>query len=319
MNSVVMERYAVGPLADGVPFGATVTGLRREHLNDEAVRKALFDLWIDKGVLLFRDGDHTSEMQIELSRCFGEIARQVFKETWLEGNPDLVKVKYYPDDGSCYDVDGVRLGGYLAWHKDRIYTDSLNRGGILRPIQLSEHGGETGYLDQISAYDSLPEALKARIDGLHVVYAMDLNFENHKFLRPDNIRFVRGAKSFLSISDREYQYPRVLHPMVYTQAETGRKVLNVSPSFATGIYEIGGPEGDALLREVLAHCTAAGNTYFHAWLPDDMVLWDNWRTLHSSTGVPEQETRVMQRTTISGDYSLGRNLEGGEGLPKFDV
>jgi taurine dioxygenase len=39
------------------------------------------------------------------------------------------------------------------------------------------------------------------------------------------------------------------------------------------------------------------------------MLWDNWRTLHCCTGVPPEQTRVMQRTTISGDYALGRNLD----------
>jgi len=37
-----------------------------------------------------------------------------------------------------------------------------------------------------------------------------------------------------------------------------------------------------------------------------MVLWDNWRMLHCACGVPPEEKRIMRRTTIVGDYGLGR-------------
>ena len=51
-----------------------------------------------------------------------------------------------------------------------------------------------------------------------------------------------------------------------------------------------------------------------------MILWDNWRVLHSATGIPEDETRVMYRTTISGDYAQGRKLDfSKEDLPQYDA
>jgi taurine dioxygenase len=318
VSAKVMERYEVGPLQAGLAFGATVRGLQLVHLADDEVRRSLYDLWIDKGVVLFRDGDDSSEMQVELSKCFGRLERHTFKEVWVEGHPELVKVKYYPDDGNIYDVDGERVGGYLSWHKDLVYTDAINHGGILRPAQLPEHGGQTGFIDQIAAYAALPETLRAKIETLHVVYVMDLNQQHIRFSRP-TLKFIQGARSFKAISHREYQYPRILHPMVYTQEETGRKVLNISPWFAVGIYEIGGPDGEALLREAFDYCIDSG-PYFHDWRMGDMMLWDNWRVLHSALGVPPDETRVMQRTTISGDYALGRKLDAGaEDLAKFDV
>jgi taurine dioxygenase len=96
-------------------------------------------------------------------------------------------------------------------------------------------------------------------------------------------------------------------------------VLNVSPWFSLGIYELGGPEGEALLREVVGCCLDEANAYFHDWRMGDMMLWDNWRTLHCCTGVPADETRVMQRTTIAGDYALGRRLDGAGAAPQYDV
>lgn len=311
--------YRVSPLADGLPFGATVEGLEQAHLARPDVRKALFDLWIDRGVVHFRGG-HDAAFQIALSEVFGPLERHVFPEAWVDGQPELVDIKYWPDNGTVYTIDGEPRGGWLSWHSDRIYTDQINRGGILRPIKLPRSGGQTGYIDQISAYNRLPEALKARIEGLHVVYTMDIDASHQRFGVRHAVKLQHYAPSGARIAARKWHYPRVLHPMVFRQPETGRPVLNVSPWFALGIYEIGGLEGERLLAEVVDRCLDENLIYHHDWQADDMVLWDNWRTLHCSTGVEPDETRVMQRTTIMGDYALGRNLDGSAvDLPQVDV
>jgi taurine dioxygenase len=309
--------FDVGPLAEGLPFGATVSGLTRFHLRQGEVRRALFDLWIDKGVILFR-GEANSDMHVELSRCFGELEPHPFPEAAEPGHPELVKIKYYPEDGTCYDLGGEQRGGWLPWHSDLIYTARINRGGILRPVQLPQSLGLTGFIDQIAAWERLPAALRERIEGLHVVYTVDMDMSRHRFAHDGSVKCLRIASSGAAIARRMYSYPRVLHPIVFTQAETGRKVLNVSPGFADGIFELGGPEGDALLREVIAHCTEPAAAYHHDWRESDMVLWDNWRVLHCGSGVPPDQTRVMQRTTIAGDYGLGRRLDG-KADAEFDV
>jgi len=309
----------ISPLAPGLPFGAAIAGLTRDHLDDAAMRRRLGDLWIEHGVLLFRGGESSQAMHLELSRCFGELEPHPFPESRQAGAPDLVKIKFYPEDGSYYDIDGDLRGGWLPWHSDLIYTHRINHGGILRPVQLPQIGGETGFIDQIAAYDRLPESLRERIESLHVVYHVDVDMSLQAFVDQGHARLIRMAASGTQIEKRKFTYPRVIHPMVYTQAETGRKVLNVSPAFALGIYEDGTAAGDALLREVIAICTDPALAYVHAWQPDDMVLWDNWRTLHSARGVPIDQTRVMERTTIRGDYALGRPL-GLEGpVADFDV
>ena len=65
-------------------------------------------------------------------------------------------------------------------------------------------------------------------------------------------------------------------------------------------------EGDALLEFLADHSVSPANAYHHDWQPEDMVLWDNWRMLHSAVGVPVDAVREVHRTTIHGDYSLGR-------------
>ena len=317
--SSVAGACRVAPLSGSAHFGATVTGLTRGMLDRPDVRQTLKALWIEHGVLLFREGESTQDMHIALSRCFGPLEPHLFPESRQEGYPDLVKIKFYPDDGTCYEIDGQMRGGWLPWHCDLMYTHRINHGGILRPVQLPDSGGETGFIDQISAYERLPAALRERIEGLHVVYQVEIDMSQQPFANPGEVKLKRMAASGTKIEHRKFTYPRVIHPMVYTQAETGRKILNVSPGFALGIYEDGTARGDDLLREVIAICTDPATAYFHAWQDGDMVLWDNWRTLHCAKGVPPSQTRVMERTTIAGDYALGRPLGLDGPAVDFDV
>jgi taurine dioxygenase len=258
-------------------------------------------------------------MHIDLSRVFGELEPHLFAETRSEGNPDLVRIKFFPEDGTCHKVNGEPRGSWLPWHSDLVYNSQINHGGILRPVQLPSTLGHTGFLCQIAAYERLPQTLRERIEDLHIVYEVRINLGECPYTNAGDVELLRFAKSGGSIEKRRFTFPRVIHPMVYTQKETGRKVLNVSPTFSLGIYEDGGPEGDALLREVVEYCTDPELAYFHVWQEGDMILWDNWRVLHSATGVPPDETRVMERTTITGDYALGRKLGLDGPVANFDM
>ena len=135
------------------------------------------------------------------------------------------------------------------------------------------------------------------------------DFTQEKYGKPKGLKLVANTAVLRSMAERiDRDFPPVVHPMVYAQAETGRKVLNVAPTSAVGILEMPGSEGDALLEEVLSYALNPALAYHHDWQENDLVLWDNWRTLHCAEGVPEDCVRVMQRTTIAGDYALGRKL-----------
>jgi taurine dioxygenase len=296
----------IQPLSPRHSFGATITGLRRGDLDDVALRRRLHDLWIDKGVIVFRGVETSEDMHVSLSRCFGDLEVHPLKRAYAEGKPELIAVRYIPNESTTYLIDDKPRGACLPWHSDLVYVDRINHGGILKPIGMPKTEGETGFIDQISAYERLPENLKRRIEDLHVIYKLDLDISHQKFGKRHDVKLLRFGHSTQTIMDRAHLFPRVLHPMVYSQPDTGRKVLNVSPWFAVGIHGMEGPEGDALLAEVVEYCTDDSLAYYHQWREDDMVLWDNWRMLHSAAGVPADQIRDMVRTTIAGDYSLGR-------------
>ena len=303
---------SIKPLAENL--GLEVSGVDLDAPFDDGARKALQHAFTLAGILLFRRAGTSPEAHLALSRCFGELQRHPVRENWAAGYPELVDISYRPalQGGSTvalYHVDGKRLGGWLPWHSDLRYMSKINRGGVLRAITLPREGGRTGFVDQIAAYATLPESLRRRIDKLHVIYQLRSDFTQERFGKPENLTLITNAAALQSMAARiDQDFPPVVHPMVYVQPETGRKVLNVSPTSAIGIYEMPISEGDALLEEVLSYALNPALAYFHDWQENDLVLWDNWRTLHCAEGVPEDCLREMQRTTIVGDYALGRRL-----------
>jgi taurine dioxygenase len=68
-------------------------------------------------------------------------------------------------------------------------------------------------------------------------------------------------------------------------------------------------ESDALLTQLAEVLVDERHAYYHSWQANDLIVWDNWRVIHSAAGVPPDCARHAQRTTIMGDYKLGRYLD----------
>jgi taurine dioxygenase len=299
--------FETWPLSEDLDFGTVVRGLDADRLDDPATRSALYDLWIDRGLLVFEDGRADEDTHVALSEVFGAPEVHPLRDPAKPGRPELSDIRYDDVFGDVFEfADGEQRGAWLPWHFDLVYVDRINHGGILRPVVLPERGGETGFIDQIAAYASLPPDLQARIEGLDVLYRWDMDVTRQRFGATPGLHMRRMDPRAAKVMARPEGHPVVVHPMVFEQPETGRKVLNVSPWFALGIDGMEGPEGDALLEEVVRHAVDERGAYFHRWRAGDMVLFDNWRMMHCALGVPVGDRRHMQRTTIAGDYGKGR-------------
>ena len=155
--------YDVSPLPGQSAFGAVVTGVTPDDLDNLAFHRSIKELWTQVGVIVFRGLEGGEESHLRLSRIFGKLNDHPLFRGRPDYHPELIPLLY---DGrqELYEVDGKVVGAYLPWHSDLIYTDVINRGGILRPLELPERGGGmTGFIDRIHAYATLPDDLKARM------------------------------------------------------------------------------------------------------------------------------------------------------------
>ena len=93
----------------------------------------------------------------------------------------------------------------------------------------------------------------------------------------------------------------MVHPVVRTHPETGRRSLFVNPGFTSHIVELERAESDALLAFLHHHAVRPEFTVRYHWTTGDVGFWDNRSTQHSVVGDFGSERRVIQRVTLRGD------------------
>jgi taurine dioxygenase len=300
------------PLA---PFGAEIIGLDLEQpLSDETAAK-IRELWVEAGILLFRGAGTSADAHLRLSRVFGDPQPSATAKLNLQENPYLMALTNTPGDKSSktytvFEVNGQQRAGWLGWHWDQSFMPEIVRGAVLRMLEPAKVDGRTGFIDAIAAYDRVPATLKQRIKNLEVVYHFEGRQEMNRFGFPKDLKVVeRSTEANGAHAQFKLDFPPVVHPLVIAQRETDRKVLKLSPMHAQYVLGMDRAESDALLAELADILVNQRHAYYHTWQTNDLIVWDNWRVIHSATGVPPNCARNAQRTTIVGDYKMGRYLD----------
>jgi taurine dioxygenase len=300
-----MSAIDVRELEQGLPFGARISSLTPEDLADPSVRQQLNDVFEARGMIVFEDVEPTSRMQVQLSEVFGPLKDHPVKmvERVDQANmPGVITIR--TDPAACIvEIDGERLMNWQPWHFDHSYNDELNRAGVLRAQAIAAKGGRTGFCDGMQIYRDMDPKLREQAERISVLYTLDLHYARQMFGLPKTFREIqpKGEK----LLEFAKTLPRAIHPAVWTR-RTGEKVVHLSPYGARGIEGRETPEGHALLREIWENVERTLKPYYHSWKVTDMLIWDNWRMLHMACGCDPACDRVMQRTTIKGDYGLGR-------------
>ena len=136
--------------------------------------------------------------------------------------------------------------------------------------------------------------------------------EQNRFGFPRSLRVAqRNPKAEAALVQYRIDFPPVVHPLVITQRESGRKVLKLSPMHAQSILGMNAGDSDELLHELADHLVDARYAYFHTWQTDDAIIWDNWRSSTAppacrSTSSGSRSARRSSATTSSGATSIRR-------------
>ncbi len=315
-----MAGITVKDLDENLSFGALVEGLDREALADEAVRQQLRDLFVDRGMIMFRDVEPSAKMQVELSKVFGPLKDHPTTTTPRDEETGdtaegVIDMHYRPSDDvakgeGLVEMNGEVIARYSPWHFDHCYNDELNYAGVLRAPINAPTGGRTGFMDGIELYRQFPKELLEKLEGKNVIYTLDTRLSTMKY--GVNFTPLTEHSTTPQLLKEAAKFPRAMHPAVWTR-ETGEKVLHYGPWMAVGLEHHEDPEGDRLLDEVAYEINRRGegtSAYWHQWKPTDMVIWDNHRMLHAVEGCDAKYERQTLRTTIKGDYGHGYFEDG---------
>lgn len=295
----------VRALDENLPFGARVSGVTAGLLEDAEARAQLNQLFEDRGVIVFEGVEPSAEMQVAISTVFGPLKDHPVKMVERldqDTMPGVITIRTSPDAAIC-EIDGKQLITWQPWHFDHTYNNELNRAGVLRAEVIAPEGGLTAFADGIQIYNDMDPELRAKAEDIELLYTLDMHYERQFFGLPKTFREIQKKND--DILEYAKQLPRSIHPAVWTR-ETGEKVLHMTPYGCRGIVGNETPEGNALCAEIWEDVERVIEPYFHQWKPTDMIIWDNWRMLHEACGCDPKYERIVHRTTIKGDYGLGR-------------
>jgi taurine dioxygenase len=285
---------SVKPLSENL--GAEVSGVDLSESVDEGTFSEVLDAFHRYQLLRFPKQTLTPEQHIAFSRRFGDLEIHVCEQYLLPGSPEILLLS------NELKEDGTRVSladGGSGWHSDLSYMERPSLGSLLYAVQTPEKGGNTEWASMYSAYETLPDETKKRIEGFKAIHQFDQRFNPR--LPPPDLRY-RDAHS----DELRALTPDVQHPIVRTHPVTGRKVLFVSLRFTIGIADMDEKEGAALLDELLAHQENPEFTYHHKWKKGDLMMWDNRCTNHRACGEVVQfpDVRRLHRTTVLGDVPV---------------
>ncbi|MFI4983317.1 MAG: TauD/TfdA dioxygenase family protein, partial [Nevskiales bacterium] len=216
-------------------LGAEVIGLDLSRDLGDAEFRTVREAFNRHSVLVFRGQQAlTPAQQVAFSRRFGELEIHVMRQFLHPEFPEILLVSNEQRDGK--NIGLADAGRY--WHSDLSYKAEPSLGSLLCSKVLPAEAGDTLFSSMIAAYERLPAALRARLDGLRA--------EHDYSARVARQRSEMGVRPDLSAAQRA-EVPPVVHPVVRVHPETGKRALFVNEGFTTHILDIPETESRAIL------------------------------------------------------------------------
>ncbi len=272
-------------------FGAEVGDIDlRSPLSDEDLQ-AVRDAFATYAVLVFPAQDLSVEQHLAFASHFGPLERTVatqMTERKMRVRPEIADIANMDAEGNVWREDSrmrlFQLGNRL-WHTDSSFKAPSGYASLLYARSVAPVGGHTEFADTRAAFDALPEAARARLEGL---------IGEHSLL------FSRKRLGFTQFSDDEKRaFAPVSRPLLRTIPESGRRSLYLA-SHIGRIRGMSDDEAESLLRELTEHATQRRFVHTHRWRVGDLVMWDNRCTMHRGTPFDDLRwPRDMHRATTS--------------------
>jgi alpha-ketoglutarate-dependent taurine dioxygenase len=275
------------PLTDAI--GAEIQGVDLAAPIDGETFDRIHGVWLERTILLFRRQQMSPDQQIAFTRRLGTLEMHTLPQYTLADHPEIFVVSNVMEEGR--PIGAPKSGRH--WHSDSQYLPRPSAGSLLYAREVPLEGGDTLFTNMFAAYEALPEETKKQIAGLRVLHS---RVKAYPLSYPDRAPMTEEEKA---------RVPDVIHPLVRTHPETGRKALFVGGNVAWEIVGMPLEEGQALIRELRDFATQERFVYRHHWEVGDAILWDNRSTMHCATAFDEERyRRVMHRTTVEGDEPI---------------
>ena len=137
----------------------------------EADWQALYRAWLDGIVLVVRGQSLTMEEFLAYSRRFGRLKPHRVRKTRHAQYPELTVMGRGHAQARRPGRQGDLQSRRRLAHRFAVGHRDLQGDAALRRRHSRRRGGDTLFASMYEAYESLPESLKKRIDGLQAEHA----------------------------------------------------------------------------------------------------------------------------------------------------
>jgi taurine dioxygenase len=280
---------AIEIIPTGGALGAEVRGVDLSAPLVPASVEAIMAAWRAHLVLLFRDQRLPPQELARFSANFGTLdVVPAWRKFHPPGSEEVLVISNVKENGESIGVLGY---GEAEWHTDMSYIDVPPRASVLHALEVPPKGGETSFLNMYKAYEDLPVADRAALQGRALNH--DSSYDSAGNLRP-------GAPTFETAKDA----PGARHPAILRHPETGRLALYLGRRRNAWIVGMDAAESDALLDRLWAHVLQDRYVWTHSWRVGDVLIWDNRCTMHRRAPFDPASRRLMHRTQIKGERPI---------------
>jgi taurine dioxygenase len=273
----------VTPLSSAL--GAEVTGIDLRNPLDLVAAQALRAAFDQSIVLCIRGQELSEEDQLRAAGTFGKVhvRRKPANGRDPGGKWDtpFMLVTNIVENGKSIGVFG---DGEMWFHHDTSYYPEPHRATLLYSMKLPSWGGNTCFSNMYKAYDNIPRALRDKLEGRKVLQVHD--YKRRERLDVDTLD--------LTLVRHQWQ------PIFITHPATGRKSLYISRLMSAQIEGLPKAESEAALEQLFDISEDPAIIYEHEWRLGDLIIWDNWCSIHARKDFPRDEPRLMRRLTIEG-------------------
>jgi len=265
----------------GQQIGAEITGVDVKTLDDTGFA-TIYRAWLDSNVVVVPGQELEIEDFLRYSRRFGVVHPHPSKMTRHPDHPEItvLGINKFGADGALNMA--IYRRGAEDWHTDGAYDEEPFKATQLYALAIPSRGGDTLFASMYAAYEALPTRLKDRLDGRKGLFTYGGR---------------RAATALLNEEDRNWT--PVMHPIIRTHPETGRKGLFFDPGKILRIDGLEDEENDALIDELTERMITPEGQYRHRWRKGDIVIWDNRCSYHKAAAdYPPEEDRIHWRVSI---------------------
>jgi len=240
-------------------------------------------------VLFFRDQHFDPTSQVAFSHRFGPPSPTPFIGT-LPEHPEVIEVRKEGDEKSRFVFGG-------GWHSDFSFLERPPYVTCLYAREVPDFGGDTLWANMILAYESLPEEMRTKLDGLEVLHSGERAYSS-------KMQALQDLLENMVVANTDEALEVTTHPLVREHPVTGRRGLFISPVYSIGIKGMPDAEAQDLLAELNRHALSEVFTCRFRWRKGSVALWDNRFTQHYALNDYPGKRRLMHRTTAMGEVPL---------------